>query len=116
VYGLVYEIPVYGGGTLDRPVYTCSLLELNSVKWNCLLDVAAHSSKNATMREAFTEQVRRAIRDCGETRYSLAKRIGIAQSTLSRFATGDRGLSMEALDRLFDALDLEIKPRKRKVK
>jgi hypothetical protein len=42
--------------------------------------------------------------------------MGVAQSTLSRFATGDRGLSMEALDRLFDALDLEIKPRKRKAK
>jgi hypothetical protein len=29
---------------------------------------------------------------------------------------GTRGLSMEAIDRLFDALDLEIKPRKRKAK
>ena len=68
------------------------------------------------MRETFTEQLRRAIRDCGETRYSLAKRTGIDQSTMSRFVTGNRGLSMEALDRLFDALDLEVKPRKRKAK
>jgi transcriptional regulator with XRE-family HTH domain len=68
------------------------------------------------MRETFTEQLRRAIRECGETRYSLAKRMGTAQSTLSRFAKGDRGLSMEALDRLFDALGLEIKPRNRKAK
>jgi transcriptional regulator with XRE-family HTH domain len=68
------------------------------------------------MRETFTEQLRRAIRDCGETRYSLAQRTGIAQSTMSRFATGNRGLSMEAIDRLFDALDLEIKPRTRKAK
>jgi transcriptional regulator with XRE-family HTH domain len=68
------------------------------------------------MRETLTEQLRRAIHDCGETRYSLAQRTGIAQSTLSRFVTGDRGLSMEALDRLFDALDLEVKSRKRKAK
>jgi transcriptional regulator with XRE-family HTH domain len=60
------------------------------------------------MREAFTEQLKRAIRDCGETRYSLAKRTGTDQSTLTRFMNGTRGLSMEALDRLFDALDLEI--------
>jgi hypothetical protein len=40
----------------------------------------------------------------------------MSQSTLSRFAAGDRGLSMEALDRLFDALHLEIKPRKPKAK
>jgi transcriptional regulator with XRE-family HTH domain len=68
------------------------------------------------MRETLTEQLKRAIRDCGETRYSLAQRTGIAQSTLSRFVTGNRGLSMEALERLFDALDLEVKPRKRKAK
>ena len=69
------------------------------------------------MRETFTEQLRRAIRDCGETRYALAKRTGIEQSTMSRFVTGNRGLSMEAIDCLFDALDLEIKPRsKRKAK
>jgi transcriptional regulator with XRE-family HTH domain len=66
------------------------------------------------MRNSFTEQLRRLIESCGQTRYTLAKRMGIAQSTLSRFATGERGLSMEAIDRLFDVLDLEIKPRKQK--
>jgi transcriptional regulator with XRE-family HTH domain len=66
------------------------------------------------MRETFTEQLRRAIRDCRETRYSLAQRTGTAQSTLTRFMNGTRGLSMEAIDRLFDALELEVKPRKRK--
>ena len=65
------------------------------------------------MRATFTEQLRRVVRDCGETRYSLAKRMGIAQSTLTRFMNGDRGLSMEAIDRLFDALNLEIKPRRK---
>ena len=66
------------------------------------------------MRENFTEQLKRVIRDCGETRYALAKRTGTDQSTFTRFLNGTRGLSMEAIDRLFDALDLEIKPRKRK--
>jgi transcriptional regulator with XRE-family HTH domain len=68
------------------------------------------------MKESFTEQLRRSIRDCGESRYSLAQRTGIAQSTLTRFMNGNRGLSMEAIDLLFDALDLEIKPRKGKAK
>jgi transcriptional regulator with XRE-family HTH domain len=68
------------------------------------------------MRETFSEQLRRAIRDCGETRYSLAQRTETAQSTLTRFMNGTRGLSMEAIDRLFDALDLKVKPRKRKAK
>jgi transcriptional regulator with XRE-family HTH domain len=68
------------------------------------------------MRETFMEQLRRLIRDCGETRYSLSQKTGIDQSALSRFATGTRGLSMDALNRLFEVLDLEIKPRKRKAK
>ena len=68
------------------------------------------------MRETFTEQLRRAIHDCGETRYALAQRTGIAQSTLTRFMNGTRGLSMEAIDGLFEALELEIKTHKRKVK
>ena len=62
------------------------------------------------------EQLRRLIRDCGETRYSLSQKTGIDQSALSRFATGTRGLSMEAIDRVFEVLDLEVKPRKRKAK
>jgi transcriptional regulator with XRE-family HTH domain len=68
------------------------------------------------MRETFMEQLRRLIRDCGETRYSLSQKTGIDQSALSRFATGKRGLSMEAIDRVFEVLDLEIKPRRRKAK
>jgi transcriptional regulator with XRE-family HTH domain len=62
------------------------------------------------MKKSFAEQLRRVILDCGETRYSLAQRMGIAESTLSRFMNGSRGLSMEVLDRLFDALNLEITP------
>ena len=62
------------------------------------------------------EQLRRLIRDCGETRYSLSQKTGIDQSALSRFATGTRGLSMEAIDRVFEVLDLEIKRRRRKAK
>ena len=65
------------------------------------------------MRETFTEQLRRVIGECGETRYSIAQRTGIDQSTMTRFMNGTRGLSMEAIDRLFDALDLEIKPRRK---
>jgi len=69
------------------------------------------------MRETFVEQLRRLMRDCGETRYSLSQKTGIDQSALSRFANGTRGLSMEATNRVFEVLDLEIKRRsKRKAK
>ena len=66
------------------------------------------------MGELFSESLRRAIRECGMTRYAISVRTGIAQSTLSRFMKGERGLSLTAIDRLMDALGLEIRPRKRK--
>ena len=66
------------------------------------------------MGELFSESLRRAIRESGMTRYAISVRTGIAQSTLSRFMKGERGLSLTAIDRLMDALGLEIRPRKRK--
>lgn len=55
-----------------------------------------------------TLQLRRAIDECGLSRYEIAKRAGIEQSALSRFMTGERGLTTPALDRLGELLDLEI--------
>lgn len=66
------------------------------------------------MGEPFSDQLRRAIRDCGMTRYAIAVRTGIDQASLSKFMTGERGLSLAAIDKLMDAMGLEIRPRKRK--
>jgi len=49
------------------------------------------------------------------SRYEIAKQTGIEQSALSRFMSGERGLSTSTLDRLGELLDLEIvmhKPRR----
>jgi len=40
-------------------------------------------------------------------------RTRIDQATLSRFMKGERGLSLAAIDKLMDALGLEVRPRKR---
>ena len=55
-----------------------------------------------------SEQVRRAIDASGMSRYRISKELGIAESTLSRFMSGQTGLSMEYLDALADLLDLNI--------
>jgi Helix-turn-helix domain len=67
------------------------------------------------MREVFSEQLRRAIRECGRSRYALSCETEVDQSTLSRFMQGG-GLSLAVVDKLVDALDLEVKPRERKAK
>lgn len=61
-----------------------------------------------------SEQIRRLIVDCGMSCYELAKLTGVSESTLSRFKSGQRALSMKALDKLGEVLDLEIKARRNK--
>jgi transcriptional regulator with XRE-family HTH domain len=70
----------------------------------------------AKKRTPISEQVRQAVRDCGLTRYEIAKRTGISNATLSRFIHGERGLSMEYLDTLGELLGLEIVVRHKPAK
>jgi hypothetical protein len=58
--------------------------------------------------EKLTDQLRKAIDDCGLTRYRISKETGISESTLSKFSLRQRGLSMEALDALGECLQLTI--------
>jgi transcriptional regulator with XRE-family HTH domain len=62
----------------------------------------------AEKRVKLSDQVRRAVDNCGQTRYRIAKETGISEPTLSRFMSGERGLPMTTLDRLADHLGLDI--------
>jgi transcriptional regulator with XRE-family HTH domain len=59
-------------------------------------------------KPSVTAQLHRAIETCGLTRYEIAKLAKVEQSALSRFMSGERGLTTTALDRLGELLDLEI--------
>jgi transcriptional regulator with XRE-family HTH domain len=63
------------------------------------------------MATSISEQLRQAIRDCGESRYALSKRTGIDQSTLTRFMSGERGLRLDVVDILAEAFDFELRPK-----
>jgi transcriptional regulator with XRE-family HTH domain len=52
--------------------------------------------------------IRQAIEASGKTRYQLSKKTGIDQSHLSRLMKGGTGLSLEAVEKLAAALDVEI--------
>lgn len=54
------------------------------------------------------DELRKAIEASGESRYRLWKATGISQSHLSRLMRGEAGLSVDNLERLADALGLEI--------
>jgi predicted transcriptional regulator len=64
--------------------------------------------------ENFSEKLRRAITDCGRTRYEISKETGIAESVLSRFIHGERGLSLHTVDVLVRFVGLEVRKPKRK--
>jgi hypothetical protein len=59
-------------------------------------------------RLPLSDEIRQAVAGCGHTRYAISKATGIAESTLSRFIAGERGLPMKTLDKLADYLDLHI--------
>ena len=62
------------------------------------------------------DEMRGAIETSGKTRYRIAQESGIAESMLSRLMSGERGLSIDALETLADYLGLEIvmRPRRRR--
>ncbi|MGD0596780.1 MAG: helix-turn-helix transcriptional regulator [Sedimentisphaerales bacterium] len=67
------------------------------------------------------DEIRKAIKASGKSRYRLSKDTSIPQSQLSRLMTGEKALSIESLEKLIKALGLEIiiRPKttkKRKVK
>jgi transcriptional regulator with XRE-family HTH domain len=55
-----------------------------------------------------SDQLRAAIELSGLSRYRISKEIGLDQSAMSRFMNGERGLSMEVLDRLGLLLELRV--------
>jgi hypothetical protein len=59
-------------------------------------------------RLLFSDELRGLIDASGMSRYRIAKQLGIAESTLSRFMSGERGLTMKCLDALAALLDLHV--------
>ena len=65
-------------------------------------------AKSSKKQLTFSDQVRLAVETCGQTRYRIAQETHISESLLCRFMSGERGLSMHALDVLAEYLDLEL--------
>lgn len=63
-----------------------------------------------TEKQRFSDQIRQALRDAGETRYSISMATGIAQGQLSKFLRGT-WLTQTTMDRLAGHLDLVVMPR-----
>jgi len=85
--------------------------------WNCPLPSGKDCGRITCMARLLDE-IREAIDASGKTRYRIAQESGIAESVLSRLMSGERGLSIDALEKLADYLGLEIvmRPKQRRGK
>lgn len=58
--------------------------------------------------------LRRAVRECGLSFGELARRTGVSQPQLSRFANGERSLRLEAAAKVCAYLGLQLLSRGKK--
>lgn len=58
--------------------------------------------------EVVADQLRRAIDESKLSDYELAKRADVAQSVVSRFKTGEQGISLATFEKLCLALEVEV--------
>lgn len=59
-------------------------------------------------RKTLSDELRDAVEQSGLTRYAIWQETGIDQGTMSKFMAGNRGLSIESIDKLADLLGLHI--------
>lgn len=63
---------------------------------------------NAAQRKRLSDQIRDAIRRSEMSQNEIARQSQIDGGTLSKFVTGERGLSLESIERLAVTLNLQI--------
>jgi transcriptional regulator with XRE-family HTH domain len=54
------------------------------------------------------DAMRRAVETSGKTRYRIAKESGVSAGQLSRLVSGERGMTVDTLERLAKHLGLQI--------
>jgi len=60
------------------------------------------------MSDTLTDQIREAVRQSGLTHYRICQETGIDKASMSKFVSGERGLSLAHLDKLAALLGLRI--------
>ena len=109
----------------DFALLICADAQLNSQrKTNYLLttiiDTAPTICKTDLMPKRrpkmLSDQLREAIRNAGCSCYRISRETGVDAGVLSKFLSGERGVSLGSADLLCEFLDLEITKRRRRKK
>jgi len=85
------------------------------MSFRSILDFGTVMEYNEGMSQIL-DDIRSAAEASGKTRYRLWKETGIDQGHLSQFMRGNKGMSVENVERMAEALGLEIiiRPLRRK--
>jgi len=66
------------------------------------------AARNAPLPRSISDQLRDAIERSGRSQYDIAKQAGIHRRLISRFVLRERSLSLETVDALAVALNLQL--------
>jgi transcriptional regulator with XRE-family HTH domain len=58
--------------------------------------------------DGLIDAIRRAVENCDKTQYRIAKESGVSSGQLSRLVRGERGMTVDTIERLADYLGLRI--------
>ena len=69
-------------------------------------------------RASLSDELRQAVERSGLSRYAIWQAVGIDQGSMSKFMAGERGLTLESIDKLAELLGLHIvaEPERRRPK
>ena len=67
----------------------------------------------AKKRKRFSDEIRAAVEQSGLSRYAICKALGVPQSSMSRFMSGENWLGQDTLDALAKLLNFHIAAGKR---
>lgn len=59
-------------------------------------------------RASLSDELRQAVERSGLSRYAIWQAVGIDQGSMSKFMAGERGLTLESIDKLAELLGLHI--------
>ena len=71
-------------------------------------------SRPVATRKPLTDELRAAIDASAMSRYAICRAIDLDPAVMSRFMSGQRGLTLKVLDRLAEYLGLELAPRQQR--
>lgn len=75
---------------------------------NKLAAEARQRNRAVRLREPLSDQLRRAVKECGMDAYEISKLTGVPQGVVTRFALQGAGLSLPNVDRLCEGLGLRL--------